>query len=115
MMKVIGEEGTSMDDFTVYLKAEFLDSVYLQQNGFDKVDAATSLARQEYVFGKIYSVLEKKLNFDTKDNARKVFHALRQLFVDWNYKEWQSQEFKEQEKKIEEFLDTQMSTEGEEH
>ncbi|MDD3296289.1 MAG: V-type ATP synthase subunit A [Candidatus Omnitrophica bacterium] len=111
MMKVIGEEGTSMDDFIIYLKAEFLDSVYLQQNGFDKVDAATGLARQEYVFGKIYSVLNKKLNFDTKDNARKAFHALRQLFVDWNYKEWESQEFKEQERKIEEFLDTQMSAE----
>jgi V/A-type H+/Na+-transporting ATPase subunit A len=35
MMKVVGEEGTSMDDFLVYLKGEFLDAVYLQQNSFD--------------------------------------------------------------------------------
>jgi vacuolar-type H+-ATPase catalytic subunit A/Vma1 len=32
MMKVVGEEGTSIDDFVVYLKAEYLDAVYLQQD-----------------------------------------------------------------------------------
>ena len=39
MMKVVGEEGTSLDDYVLYLKGEFLDSVYLQQNSFDPVDA----------------------------------------------------------------------------
>jgi V/A-type H+/Na+-transporting ATPase subunit A len=40
MMMVIGEEGTSLDDFIVYLKSEFLDAVFLQQDGFDEVDAS---------------------------------------------------------------------------
>ena len=40
MMTVVGEEGTSIDDFVIYLKAEFFDAVYLQQNAFDEVDAA---------------------------------------------------------------------------
>ena len=29
MMKVVGEEGTSIDDFVIYLKSEYLDAVYL--------------------------------------------------------------------------------------
>ena len=41
MMKVVGEEGTSIDDFVLYLKAEYLDAVYLQQDAFDAVDGAT--------------------------------------------------------------------------
>ncbi|MFH1310521.1 MAG: V-type ATP synthase subunit A, partial [Candidatus Omnitrophota bacterium] len=41
MMKVVGEEGTSLEDFVIFLKSDFFDNVYLQQNGFDKVDAAT--------------------------------------------------------------------------
>ena len=41
MMKVVGEEGTSLEDFTTYLKAEFLDAVYLQQNAFSETDAST--------------------------------------------------------------------------
>src|SRR5574343_480978 len=35
MMKVIGEEGTSLKDYIDYLKGEFFDYVYLQQNAFD--------------------------------------------------------------------------------
>ena len=37
MMKVVGEEGTAMPDFIMYLKAEFLDEVYLQQDAFHDV------------------------------------------------------------------------------
>ena len=40
MMKVLGEEGTSSEDFIIYQKGELLDSVYLQQNSFDPIDAA---------------------------------------------------------------------------
>jgi len=104
MMKVVGEEGTSMEDFIVYLKAEFLDGVYLQQNGFDKVDAATDLKRQEYVFSKISEVLDKRFSFDQKEKARKVFYELRHLFIDWNYKEFGKEDFKKQEKVIDDFL-----------
>ncbi|MCM8773341.1 MAG: V-type ATP synthase subunit A [Candidatus Omnitrophica bacterium] len=108
MMKVVGEEGTSMDDFLVYLKAEFLDSVYLQQNAFDPVDAATTPQRQEYVFSKVVEVLNRNFNFSNKDEARKFFYELRQMFIDWNYKEWGSIEFKNQEKLIDDFLQKQL-------
>ena len=104
MMKVVGEEGTSTEDFIVYLKAEFLDSVYLQQNGFDKVDAATDLKRQEYVFSKVSEVLDEEFSFDQKERARKIFYELRHLFIDWNYKEFESQDFKKQERVIDDFL-----------
>ena len=50
MMKVVEEEGTAMADFVVYLKAEYLDAVYLQQDAFDPVDGATSAERQRHVF-----------------------------------------------------------------
>jgi len=105
MMKVIGEEGTSLEDFVIYLKAEFLDAVYLQQNGFDPVDAATSIERQEYVFSKIVkSILEKKFTFNDKSQARRFFYNMRHAFIDLNYKEWKSQGFQEQEARIDELL-----------
>ncbi len=104
MMKVVGEEGTSLEDFVVYLKSEFLDSVYLQQNAFDPVDAQTPRDRQEYVFDKVWEVLKKRFSFTSKDEARNFFYSLRQLFIDWNYLAWQSEEFKKQESKIDKFL-----------
>jgi V/A-type H+-transporting ATPase subunit A len=105
MMKVIGEEGTSTKDFVMYLKGEFLDAVYLQQNGFDPVDASTDAKRQEYAFSKIVTnVLRKEFSFKSKEDARHFFYNLRQLFIDWNYKKWNTKEFSKQESKIEELL-----------
>lgn len=100
MMMVVGEEGTSIEDFEVYLKAEFLDAVYLQQNAFDKVDAATAPDRQVYVFDQVHRVLTGSFSFTGKEQVRDFFYRLRQLFIDWNYTEWQSPEFKEQEAKV---------------
>ena len=103
MMKVIGEEGTSIADFIVYLKSEFLDYVYLQQNTFDAVDAACGEERQKYMFSKVLAVLvEERFAFADKDAARRYFLELRQLFMDMNYMQFESEEFKAQERRIEE-------------
>jgi V/A-type H+/Na+-transporting ATPase subunit A len=100
MMKVVGEEGTSTDDYVFYMKGEFLDAVYLQQNGFDEVDAATGKERQKYVFSKVIEVLKKEFQFPDKQASRDFFHNLRYKFIDWNYKKWDSEEFKEKEMEL---------------
>ncbi len=104
MMKVIGEEGTPNDDFVTYLKSEFLDAVYLQQDTFDKVDSSCTAERQAYVFGKLSGILRMPFHFSDKGAARRYFADLRQIFVDWNYSAWKSPEFAENEKKLDEKL-----------
>ncbi|MFO7820998.1 MAG: V-type ATP synthase subunit A [Lentisphaeria bacterium] len=104
MMKVVGEEGTPISDFVIYLKSEFIDAAYLQQNTFDNVDAATSAERQEYVFNKIVDILNTELAFDTREDARTFFQELRQTTVDWNYAEWQSDEFRNLEEQIDKII-----------
>ncbi len=84
MMKVVGEEGTSLEDFTVYLKAEFLDGVYLQQNAFSDADATTPVARQKEMFNVVEAALQTKYAFTDKDTTRNFFMKLRQAFIDWN-------------------------------
>jgi len=94
MMKVVGEEGTSLEDYIWYLKSEFTDSVYLQQNAFDPVDASVDLDRQRYSFGMLFDLLTARLNFGEKEEARGWFAQLRQRFLDFNGAEWESDEFK---------------------
>lgn len=105
MMKVVGEEGTSTDDFTAYLKGDFMDAVYLQQNSFDDVDAAPSVERQSYVFDKLLKIMGSDYNLDGKDEARSFFNAMRQEFLDWNYSEWQSDAFKQHELELDKLFD----------
>ena len=94
MMTVVGEEGTSTEDFTIALKAEFFDNVYLQQNAFDPVDAATPADRQRFVFAKVLEVLQLEFAFSDKDQARRTLVAATDLFRNWNYAPWDSQEFR---------------------
>jgi V/A-type H+-transporting ATPase subunit A len=105
MMKVVGEEGTSLPDYVDYLKAEFLDFVYLQQNAYDPVDEATPKERQVYVFDFIYRILESELTFGDKGSALHFFQELRQLFRGWNSAPWQGEEFARTEKEIRAFLE----------
>ena len=100
MMKVVGEEGTSLEDYLVYLKEEMLDAVYFQQNSFDAVDANATVERQKYDLDKLISILGSEFALSEKDEARSYFNQLRQKFIDWNYTEFESDEFKKLEKEI---------------
>ena len=100
MMKVVGEEGTSLEDYTVYLKSEMLDSVYLQQNSFDLTDANCTKERQRYVTDKLIYVLGSDYALENKDEARSFFNRMRQKFIDWNYTEFESEAFAKAEAEI---------------
>ena len=102
MMKVIGEEGTPLSDYILYLKEEMLDSVYLQQNSFDLVEANCGTSRQRYVSDKLIYVLGSEYDLPSKDDARAFFNRMRQRFIDWNYAEFESDAFKKAESEIDE-------------
>lgn len=103
MMKVVGEEGTSLADYITYLKSQMLDAVYLQQNSFDPVDANCAKDRQRYVTDKLIDVLGSNYSVQSKDEARIFFNRMRQKFIDWNYTEFESEAFKKAEAEIEEW------------
>ena len=110
MMKVVGEEGTSTEDFVLYMKSEFLDAVYFQQNSFDEVDAAVSVERQNYVFNKVLTVLGSDFELKDKDEARTFFNQMRQKFGDWNYIAEASSDYKAKEKEIDELYASKNGT-----
>jgi V/A-type H+-transporting ATPase subunit A len=112
MMKVIGEEGTSLKDYIEYLKGDFFDFVYLQQNAFDAVDEATSKERQIYLLEFICAILDAAYSLEDKTSALHFFQALRQLMRTWNSAEYNSSEFKQIESQIVMFLETKKKKEN---
>jgi V/A-type H+-transporting ATPase subunit A len=101
MTKVVGEEGTAMADFLVYLKSELLDSVYLQQDAFNEVDSAVPVERQKIVFDTLEKIIDTDFTFDDKDVARRFFLTLAQAFKDWHQVKFDSPAFTEGKAKIE--------------
>jgi V/A-type H+-transporting ATPase subunit A len=100
MMKVVGEEGTSIADFVVHLKAEYLDASYLQQDAYHDIDQATPAERQQHVFAAVQAVLTAAMEFADKDTARRFFQNLVQATNDWNRTAFGSPEFAAGERAI---------------
>ena len=93
MMQVTGEEGISLSDFIIYQKAQFLDTVYLQQDAFDPVDVATPLDRQQAILRLIRDVTEREFMFDDKEEARTFFVRLTSAFRNLNYSATDSSDY----------------------
>lgn len=105
MMKVVGEEGTSLADFTDYLKAEFLDAVYLQQNAFSDSDASTPVERQKAMFAVVEKVLFSDYKMTEKEATRRFFMDLQQAFIDWNDAKMGSAAFTERQETLNRKID----------
>ena len=100
MMKVVGEEGTSLDDYISYQKGDLIDYVYLQQNSFDPVDFAASVTRQNDSFSLLSDIVLSDYNLKDKRDARQFFNEVRQLFLDFNAVVENSDEYEKRKKML---------------
>jgi len=85
IMQVTGEEGITMEDYLVWHKALFLDTVYLQQDAFDEVDASTPLERQAELLALVRKVVDAEYRFEDKEMIRGFFTRITSLFRNLNY------------------------------
>jgi V/A-type H+/Na+-transporting ATPase subunit A len=92
-MEVVGEEGTSLEDMILYLKAELFDFCYLQQNAFDKEDAYCPLQRQIPLFKLIGDILDTHFLFHSQDEARGFFLQLQNRIKNMNFLPFESTEY----------------------
>lgn len=104
-MEVVGTEGTAIEDMLVYLKAELYDFAYLQQNAFDKEDAYCPLNRQIPLFLLINRIFDTEFDFKSHDKAREFFLSLQNKIKNMNFLPFQSPEYKETFKGIEEMIE----------
>ena len=102
MMKVVGDEGTSVADFIVYLKGELIDAAYLQQDSFHPVDGVCTAERQRRMFRLLLDIIRAPIAIDDRDAARSFFQKLTQSLRDWNIVAMDTPEFAAQEEAIRE-------------
>jgi V/A-type H+-transporting ATPase subunit A len=83
-MKVVGEEDLTTEEFGNFLKAEFLDFVFLQQNAFSDIDAGPDIARVARLMKLTRRVIDHDFGFTSKNQAREVLTRIQQRLRDWN-------------------------------
>jgi len=105
-MEVVGEEGTSLSDLIIHLKAELYDFCYLQQNAFDKVDAYCPLERQIPLFRLINHIFETTFDFPSRDKAREFFLTLQGKIKSLNSIPFESDSYKQSLTVIQETIES---------
>jgi len=105
-MEVVGEEGVSIHDMVIYLKAEMYEFAYLQQNAFDKEDAYCSLERQIKLFTLMYRIFTAAFHFDSRDAARSYFLELQNELKNMNFMPFKSDRYFSTLAHIEKKIDT---------
>lgn len=104
MMLVVGEEGVSIDDLIVYLKAEAVDAVCLQQDAFDAVDRATSKERQVADFLLLMDMVRHSFSFESKEQAKREMTHIQNLFFQMKYAQFRQETYLMYRKEIESIL-----------
>jgi V/A-type H+-transporting ATPase subunit A len=92
-MEVVGEEGISIHDMVIYLKAEAYEFAYLQQNAFDKEDAYCSLERQVQLFSLMNRIFTASFHFESRDAARSYFLELQNELKNMNFMPFKSDRY----------------------
>ena len=104
MMLVVGEEGISIDDLVVYLKAEAVDAVCLQQDAFDNIERATSKERQVSDFLLLMDMVRHPFSFDSKEQAKKEMTNIQNIFFQMKYAPFQEEVYRTYRREIESIL-----------
>ena len=104
-INILGDDSVPIDYHITLWKAELIDFVILQQDAFDKIDASTSLERQEYMLKKIISITRSEFDFESFEEVGIYFKRLINIFRQLNYTVFKSEEFHNTEKEADAILE----------
>jgi len=94
-MKVVGEEDLTLEDFISFLKSEFFDSTFLQQNAFDPYDSNPSIGRTAILLKEIKKIVFFDFSFKDKAEARDKLFKFTSLFKELNIVREKTTEYNE--------------------
>ena len=104
-INILGDDSVPIDYHVTLWKSELIDFVILQQDAFDKIDASTSLERQEYMLKKIISITRSEFDFESFEEVGIYFKRLINTFRQLNYTVFKSEEFYNTEKEADAILE----------
>jgi V/A-type H+-transporting ATPase subunit A len=103
-INILGDDGVPIEYHIIFNKAEVIDFVMLQQDGFDPIDCSSPLKRQQYMVNKIISILDSSFEFENFEEVNSFFKKAINIMKQMNYQEFQSDKFNQLETQLDELL-----------
>ena len=100
-INILGDDGVPVEYHERFWKSELLDSVILQQDAFDDIDANCPIERQKLMYNMVLDICRKSYDLADFEECQKFFKELIYMFRQMNYSQWQSEQFYDFKSKIE--------------
>jgi len=104
-INILGDDGVPLEYHIIFNKSEVIDFCILQQDAFDKVDASTTLERQQYMVNLILDICHSSFDFDNFEEITTYFKKVINLIKQMNYQEFHNEQFDALEKDLKALLD----------
>ena len=108
-INILGDDGVPVEYHERFWKSELLDSVILQQDAFDAIDANCPIERQKMMYNMVLDICRKSFDFGVFDECSKFFKELIYLFRQMNYSEWKSEQFENFRSQIEALVNSKLA------
>ena len=108
-INILGDDGVPVEYHERFWKSELLDSVILQQDAFDVIDANCPIERQKMMYNMVLDICRKSFDFAVFDECSKFFKDLIYLFRQMNYSEWKSEQFENFRSQIEALVNSKLA------
>ena len=108
-INILGDDGVPVEYHERFWKSELLDSVILQQDAFDAIDANCPIERQKMMYNMVLDICRKSFDFGVFDECSKFFKDLIYLFRQMNYTEWKSEQFENFRSQIEALVNSKLA------
>ena len=92
-INILGDDGVPVEYHERFWKSELVDSVILQQDAFDSIDANCPIERQQVMYNMVLDICRKSYDLADFEECSKFFKELIYLFRQMNYSEWKSAQF----------------------
>ena len=92
-INILGDDGVPVEYHERFWKSELVDSVILQQDAFDSIDANCPIERQQMMYNMVLDICRKSFNLADFEECSKFFKELIYTFRQMNYSEWKSEQF----------------------
>ena len=108
-INILGDDGVPVEYHERFWKSELLDSVILQQDAFDSIDANCPIERQQMMYNMVLGICRNSYALADFEECSKFFKELIYLFRQMNYSEWKSEQFDGFKLKIENLVNEKLA------
>jgi V/A-type H+-transporting ATPase subunit A len=92
-INILGDDGVPVSYHETFWKAELLDFTFLQQDGFDAIDALCPWERQRYMLDLVLDICSRSFEFEDYEKCRNWFKEIINLIRQMNYLPFKGEAF----------------------